>query len=252
MTYSLTLRQDLNRKLTVEELDNNFLYLENRSGGSVSIGATGPQGATGAQGSTGPQGATGPAGSVSGSTYSLIIYSLNSNLIESQIFPNFVTQSFTQSFLNYSMPFPVFTGGTTFSIILDGVYKTASALSDDGRGNTVSLDSIALSGVATIQQSMGPGIFLDSVSDVNYSYRVQEFSNFYSSESTSLNSSGFQTYYLYNKQTNEIGDQHQHLLTQRTYFEDYQISVEVVVPLDASASVTSTYSISNTIGQVGF
>ena len=39
-TYSLTLRQPLGRKLTIEELDNNFLYvLQNASGGSASIGS---------------------------------------------------------------------------------------------------------------------------------------------------------------------------------------------------------------------
>ena len=39
-TYSLTLREGLNRKLTIQELDNNFLYvLENASGGSASIGS---------------------------------------------------------------------------------------------------------------------------------------------------------------------------------------------------------------------
>jgi len=34
-TYSLTLRSDLNRKLTIEEMDNNFLYLDNKSGGTT-------------------------------------------------------------------------------------------------------------------------------------------------------------------------------------------------------------------------
>ena len=39
-TYSLTLREGLNRKLTIKELDDNFLYvLENASGGSASIGS---------------------------------------------------------------------------------------------------------------------------------------------------------------------------------------------------------------------
>jgi len=39
-TYSLTLRGNLGRKLTTQELDNNFLYvLENASGGSASIGS---------------------------------------------------------------------------------------------------------------------------------------------------------------------------------------------------------------------
>jgi hypothetical protein len=62
-TYSLTLRQPLGRKLTIQEVDNNWLYLQDlasQSGGGVgSQGATGPQGATG---SSGPQGATGPSG----------------------------------------------------------------------------------------------------------------------------------------------------------------------------------------------
>ena len=56
MTYSLTLRQDLGRKLTIKELDDNFLYvLENASGGS---------------GATGPQGPQGPGGGGSGGTFS--------------------------------------------------------------------------------------------------------------------------------------------------------------------------------------
>ena len=40
-TYSLTLRGGLNRKLTIEEMDNNFLYvLENASGGGGSVTGT--------------------------------------------------------------------------------------------------------------------------------------------------------------------------------------------------------------------
>jgi len=61
-TYSLTLREPLGRKLTIQEVDNNWLYLQDlasQSGGVGSQGATGPQGATG---SAGPQGATGPSG----------------------------------------------------------------------------------------------------------------------------------------------------------------------------------------------
>jgi hypothetical protein len=39
-TYSLSLRGNLGRKLTIQELDDNFLYvLENASGGSASIGS---------------------------------------------------------------------------------------------------------------------------------------------------------------------------------------------------------------------
>ena len=62
MTYSLTLREGLGRKLTIKELDDNFLYvLENASGGSGATGPTGPQGF---------QGPTGAAGSGVGGTFS--------------------------------------------------------------------------------------------------------------------------------------------------------------------------------------
>ena len=47
-TYSLTLRGDLGRKLTTEELDGNFTYLEGLIGT--------------ASGTQGPQGPQGPAG----------------------------------------------------------------------------------------------------------------------------------------------------------------------------------------------
>ena len=37
-TYSLVLRENIGRKLTIQEMDGNFLYLDNKqSGGSVSI-----------------------------------------------------------------------------------------------------------------------------------------------------------------------------------------------------------------------
>lgn len=79
-TYSLTLRAPLDRRLTIKEVDDNWLYLEQLAisgtagGGTGSVGpqgpagatgAAGPAGATGVAGATGPQGiqgATGPAG----------------------------------------------------------------------------------------------------------------------------------------------------------------------------------------------
>jgi hypothetical protein len=53
---ALIRRGDVNRPLTIEEVDGNFDYLESLSSGS---GATGPAGVTGP---TGSQGATGPSG----------------------------------------------------------------------------------------------------------------------------------------------------------------------------------------------
>ena len=54
-TYSLSFRKELDRKLTITELDGNFKYLNNliydNHGGSGSQGPTGPQGPTGSQGS---------------------------------------------------------------------------------------------------------------------------------------------------------------------------------------------------------
>ncbi len=61
-TYSLVLRGQIDRKLTISDLDNNFLYLEGLSG-LGSTGSTGPQGSIGSTGSTGPQGSIGPTGS---------------------------------------------------------------------------------------------------------------------------------------------------------------------------------------------
>lgn len=69
-TYSLTLRQTKGSRLTLTELDNNFLYLQSLSlngatgptGSTGATGPTGPAGETGATGATGSQGATGPSG----------------------------------------------------------------------------------------------------------------------------------------------------------------------------------------------
>lgn len=67
-TYSLTLRGDLTRRLSITELDDNFRYLQQLaqsgtgSGGTGSVGPQGPAGATGAAGSQGPVGATGAQG----------------------------------------------------------------------------------------------------------------------------------------------------------------------------------------------
>jgi hypothetical protein len=71
-TYSLTLRQVKDSKLTISEMDNNFLYLQSLSLNSATgstgpqgeIGATGPQGEIGATGPAGEIGATGPAGEI--------------------------------------------------------------------------------------------------------------------------------------------------------------------------------------------
>lgn len=60
---ALIRRGDVNRPLTIEEVDGNFDYLESlSSGGSGATGPTGPAGATGPSG-IGATGATGPAGS---------------------------------------------------------------------------------------------------------------------------------------------------------------------------------------------
>ncbi len=75
---SLILRKNKGVALTYDELDNNFIFLENEitsgmvgpQGPAGNTGATGPQGAIGLQGVPGPQGAIGPqgpAGSGSGS-----------------------------------------------------------------------------------------------------------------------------------------------------------------------------------------
>lgn len=70
MTYSLTLRIPLGRRLTNQEMDNNWLYLQDLVTGSSS-GSQGPQGyqgpqglkgATGSQGSIGLTGSQGPQG----------------------------------------------------------------------------------------------------------------------------------------------------------------------------------------------
>ena len=56
----LILRGDLKRKMSAEELDQNFTYLESISGGGTGSGGVGP---TGPAGADGLDGATGPAGS---------------------------------------------------------------------------------------------------------------------------------------------------------------------------------------------
>ena len=61
----LILRSNLNRRLTQEELDGNFTYLESISGGTGS-GGTGSVGPQGPAGATGPQGIQGPTGSGGG------------------------------------------------------------------------------------------------------------------------------------------------------------------------------------------
>lgn len=48
---SLVLRRDLDRRLTIQELDGNFLYLENRLNG-ILVGPTGPTGPSGSAGIT--------------------------------------------------------------------------------------------------------------------------------------------------------------------------------------------------------
>jgi hypothetical protein len=77
-TYSLTLRSEKGSKLTIEELDNNFLFLSENGG-------SGPQGPVGPSGLIGPQGPTGP--SVGGSGYIEII---SMTISASELTPTFL------------------------------------------------------------------------------------------------------------------------------------------------------------------
>ena len=64
---SLTLRNTKGSKLTFTEMDDNFTYLDNKTGTEGPQGATGPQGPQGSTGAdsnvAGPQGPQGTAGS---------------------------------------------------------------------------------------------------------------------------------------------------------------------------------------------
>ena len=68
-TYSLTLRSEKQRRLTINEMDGNFLYLQDlaisATAGQGIVGPTGPQGPQGLDGidgDVGPKGATGAIG----------------------------------------------------------------------------------------------------------------------------------------------------------------------------------------------
>ena len=68
----LITRQEKGSKLTIQDLDNNLIYLENLAlNATASQGSTGPQGVTGPQGIQGATGPQGPAGT--GSTCDLIL-----------------------------------------------------------------------------------------------------------------------------------------------------------------------------------
>ena len=112
-TYSLTLRQVKGSRLTIAEMDNNFLYLQSLSfagvtGPNGATGATGPKGVTGsngATGATGPKGATGTAG--------------NSNIVEIQT-SNGLTGGGTYGVLSLSLDPSSSGNGLTFS---SGIYS---------------------------------------------------------------------------------------------------------------------------------
>lgn len=70
-TYSLTLRGDLNRRLSISELDENFQYLQQLAQSGTGGGGTGSVGPQGPAGATGPQGIQGPTGAAGGGSASL-------------------------------------------------------------------------------------------------------------------------------------------------------------------------------------
>ena len=119
-TYSLTLRTDLGRRLTIAESDENLLYLQDLSGGGTgSIGPAGPQGATGSQGDQGIQGATGASGNGGLSpTYSVTLFSGWDDPISHLYSWPFAATAFAGAYLD--------TYGFRSNYIVEGVYKTHS------------------------------------------------------------------------------------------------------------------------------
>ena len=207
----LILRGDLDRKVTAAELDANFVYLESISGGSASVGPTGSQGATGPQGIQGPTGPQGPTGSGGSLTQSVVIYTISDFMIQSQLEPTFVTQSFTQSFMNFSMPLPFFSGGITQSVVLDGVYKTSSYTTSDDFG-TYSGSSVAINGVAITQQQVSRFQTIESVGPISYLYQegVNDSLTYNKIDYLSLSSGGFISNYTYQESLSSLREKYSH------------------------------------------
>ena len=129
----LYLRKNQNTRLSIEQLDGNFTYLESISGGTG--GTTGPAGEQGVQGEQGIQGATGPAGSGGGVTYSIEFSVFFWQDFTNGIKKNkFSTQSYTQSFLSGTSS--LYTGVSTSDFL------TASNAYNNSNG-TVSISGIA-------------------------------------------------------------------------------------------------------------
>ena len=133
---SLNLRKNQKGKLTIEQLDSNFEYLDNKSGGGGS-GATGPQGPAGSAGPAGATGPQGPAGSGgSGSTGSYTIYGIDNGPIFSLNPSNPDYTPFQVPILQDSVGSVTFFGPGTSSV----------QLGDNGKGSTFSLEQTVLNG----------------------------------------------------------------------------------------------------------
>ncbi len=136
----LILRSDQESKLTIEQLDNNFEYLEQLALGGTSSGgsgATGPAGATGAAGATGPAGSGG-----SGATGSYIVYGVDTAPIFTLDFSPGDYGSFTA---------PILYDGAG-EVTMFGACTSSQQIADDGRGSTFSLDQTNLNGYGVVDR----------------------------------------------------------------------------------------------------
>jgi hypothetical protein len=161
----LITRQDKGSKLTIQDLDNNLIYLENLAlNATASQGATGPQGI---QGATGPQGATG--------SYQSLTYSVG---LEVMSIDNLLSAIDAASISYFSQPALV-----SFNYTFEGLISTYSQISP------VTFSQTLMNGFFSLGPSF-PGL------DQNGMYKRWDFAN--SVVASEWTTSGLTSKYYYN------------------------------------------------------
>jgi len=136
-THSLTLRSELNRRLTTTEMDDNFRYLED-----LALSSTPSSG--GSQATILSGGST---------TYSLITYDFNVSLISSLKVND--VDAFSASLTEYTD----FFSPSTVSGVLTGQLTSSTTTTDDGMGGVNSYTNIAVAnGIYLYQNQLGTGV----------------------------------------------------------------------------------------------
>lgn len=232
---ALILRGDLDRKVTAQELDANFVYLESISGGSASVGPTGPQGATGPQGIQGPTGPQGPTGSGSSCALTKCQETVQYGFVDIDLALDNVFAG-SASYFTASLVRNSFVGGEPFQGELTGQYINQTTEPFPG----VSVINTVVNGILLPPVEQGGGIMYPVI---GFNFRQDSEVIGTQQEQYSLNIAFIDIKYQYSKQQNGTASiDFQHTMNFTDSFEGIGGKLEILATTDITETTITGFT----------